>query len=137
MDTLATVWLNGQIIERLENMLIPHRIDLTGRLQPGENALVIGIDSTVLAARDRPVDPGEFAMENNWESLGIRKAAHGFGWDIMPRVVSAGLWRDVYFEVIPPTRFRRVYLATTSVDPLSAPGPTAGEVGPGLGGGSR
>jgi beta-mannosidase len=34
----------------------------------------------------------------------------------MPRVVSAGLWRDVYLEPIPETRFRSVYLATTSVD---------------------
>lgn len=117
VDTLATVWLNGRRIARLENMLIPHRLELTGCLQSGENTLVIGIDSTVLAARDRPVDPGEYAMENNWESLGIRKAAHSFGWDIFPRIVSAGLWRDVYLEVVPATRFRSVYLATTAVDP--------------------
>ena len=25
----------------------------------------------------------------------IRKAAHSFGWDIMPRVVTSGLWKDV------------------------------------------
>ncbi|MEZ5277829.1 MAG: hypothetical protein R3F07_15720 [Opitutaceae bacterium] len=116
VDTLATVWLNGVKIGDLENMLIPHRLEASGLLRPGGNTLVIGIDSTVLAARDRPIDPGEFAMENNWESLGIRKAAHSFGWDIMPRVVSAGIWRGVSIQVIPATRFRSVYLATTSVD---------------------
>ena len=116
VDTLAAVWLNGAKIGVLENMLIPHRLKVSGRLRSGENTLIIGIDSTVLAARERVVDPGEFAMENNWESLGIRKAAHGFGWDIMPRVVSAGIWRGVPIEVIPETRFRNVYLATTSVD---------------------
>ncbi len=117
VDTLATVWLNEERIGMPENMLIPHRLDVTGRLRPGENTLVIGIDSTVLAARERPVEPGEWAMENNWDSLSIRKAAHGFGWDIMPRVVSAGLWRDVYLEVVPEIRFRSVYLATLSVVP--------------------
>ncbi len=116
VDTLATVWLNGARIGTLENMLIPHRLDVTGRLRAGVNHLVIGIDSTVLAAQEQPVEAGSWAMENNWESLSIRKAAHGFGWDIMPRVVSAGLWRDVYLEPVPQTRFRSVYLATTSVD---------------------
>ncbi|MDD2762460.1 MAG: hypothetical protein PHE83_00645 [Opitutaceae bacterium] len=117
VDTLATVWLNGGRIGTLENMLIPHRLDVTGRLRAGENNLVIGIDSVVLAAQERPVEAGQWAMENNWEALSIRKAAHGFGWDIMPRVVSAGLWRAVYLEMIPATRFRSVYLATASVDP--------------------
>jgi len=117
VDTLATVWLNGERVALLENMLIPHRIDVAGRLRPGTNELVIGIDSPVLAAQDRVVEPGEWAQENNWESLAIRKAAHGFGWDIMPRAVSAGLWRDVYLEWIPATRFRSVYLATAAVDP--------------------
>lgn len=116
VDTLASVWVNGRKIGTLENMLVPHRIDVTESLRSGENQLIVGIDSTVLAARSYPVHPGEIAMENNWESLWIRKAPHGFGWDIMPRVVSVGLWRDVYLEVIPDTRFRSVYLATMSVD---------------------
>ena len=115
-DTLATYWLNGVKIGRTENMLIPHRFDVTNHLRSGENRLVIGIDSTVLAAHEEPVEAGAWAMENNWESLSIRKAAHGFGWDIMPRVVSAGLWRDVYLESVPATRFSDVYLATPVVD---------------------
>ena len=116
VDTLATVWLNDERIGTLENMLIPHRLDVTGRLRAGKNTITIGIDSAVLAAREHPVEPGSWAMENNWESLSLRKAAHGFGWDIMPRVVSAGLWRSVYLEPIGATRFRSVYLATPSVD---------------------
>ncbi|MBT6147429.1 MAG: glycoside hydrolase family 2, partial [Gemmatimonadetes bacterium] len=116
VDTLATIWLNGQRIATLQNMLIPHRVLMDDLLQAGENHLVIGIDSVIQAAAKRPVAPGEWAMENNWESLNIRKAAHGFGWDIMPRVISAGLWRDVYIEEKDPTRFSNVYLTTTSVN---------------------
>jgi beta-mannosidase len=116
-DTLASVWLNGVKIGTLENMLIPHRLDVTGRLREGENHLFIGIDSTVLAAREQPVEAGCWAQENNWESLTIRKAPHGFGWDIMPRAVSAGLWRGAFLESPPATRFRDVYVATASVEP--------------------
>jgi beta-mannosidase len=116
VDTLASVWLNGTRIGTLENMMIPHRLDVTGLLRKGENSLVIGIDSPVLAAQEYPVEAGEWAMENNWESLHIRKAAHTFGWDIMPRAISAGLWKDVYLEMVPDCRFRDVYIATLSAD---------------------
>ena len=34
----------------------------------------------------------------------------------MPRLLSAGIWRDVYLEKVEPTRFRSVYWATMSVD---------------------
>jgi len=116
IDTLAAIWLNGAKLGVVENMLIPHRLDVTGVLRTGANEIVVGIDSPVLAARETPVAAGEWALENNWESLTIRKAAHGFGWDIMPRAVSAGLWRPVWLESQPETRFRDVYLATTAVN---------------------
>jgi beta-mannosidase len=37
----------------------------------------------------------DFLKQVNPESLVIRKATHMFGWDICPRIVSAGLWRPV------------------------------------------
>ncbi len=117
LDTLGTAWLNGARIGSPANMLVPHRFDVSTHLREGENELIVAIDSAVMAARQRPVDAGTWAMENNWESLHLRKAAHGFGWDIMPRVISAGLWRDVYLETLPAIRFRDVYVATTAADP--------------------
>ena len=47
---------------------------------------------------------------------GIRKAQHSFGWDIMPRVVSGGIWRDVRVEVLPPERFGDVFWIVERVD---------------------
>ncbi|MBK1877820.1 hypothetical protein JIN87_13160 [Pelagicoccus mobilis] len=117
IDTLASVWLNGVKIAQLENMLIAHRVPVGALLRTGPNELVIAIDSTVLAAHEYEVEPGTWAMENNWESLHIRKAAHSFGWDIMPRIISAGIWRSVYLETLPKTRFRSVCLATIETDP--------------------
>ncbi|MFC2116960.1 glycoside hydrolase family 2, partial [Bacteroidota bacterium] len=50
------------------------------------------------------------------EQLHVRKAPHMFGWDIMPRLVSAGLWREVRLDIIKPTRLEQVYWMTNEVD---------------------
>lgn len=46
----------------------------------------------------------------------MRKAPHMYGWDIMPRLISAGLWRDVRLEIKKPNRLENVYWMTKSVD---------------------
>ena len=96
VDCIATYWLNGELLGCSDNALIEHRFDVTGRLQfDRPNALVIRLASPVLAAVDRPYDPSMEAWGFGEERIWIRKAAHSFGWDIMPRAVSAGLWRSV------------------------------------------
>jgi beta-mannosidase len=119
VDTLATIWLNGERIGAVANMLVPHELPLGAALRQGTNELIIAIDSAVLAGFDRRIDAGTWAMENNWESLFVRKAPHGYGWDIMPRVVSAGLWREVAIEARPTVRFTDVYLATLAANPAT------------------
>jgi beta-mannosidase len=39
-----------------------------------------------------------------------------YGWDIMPRLVSAGLWREVRLDIKKPTRLEQVYWMTNVVD---------------------
>lgn len=117
IDTLATVWLNGRRLGRTANMLIAHRFDVTDCLHADQpNTLVVRIESTILAAQQRIPEPGEYAFSTNFESLAIRKAPHMFGWDILPRLVSAGLWRSVRLETVRPTRWRDVYFATIKTD---------------------
>ena len=116
LDCIASVFVNGQLVGEPRNMLIPHRFDVTQCLHEGENELTVRIDSAVLEGRKHAAAAVEGAMGSNWESLSIRKAPHMYGWDIMPRVVSAGLWRSVYLETLPPTRFGDMYLATMRVD---------------------
>ena len=45
---------------------------------------------------------------------------HSFGWDIMPRFLSAGMWRGVRLESVKNTRFTQVYYATLSANEKSA-----------------
>jgi len=118
LDCFGTVWLNGFALGRTDNMLIAHRFDLTARLRPhGDNELVVRIASAVLEGYRHQPAPGEYAFGTNWECLSVRKAPHMYGWDILPRLVSAGLWRDVRLEVLDPTAFRAVYWATLAADP--------------------
>ena len=46
----------------------------------------------------------------------LRKAPHCFGWDIMPRLVSAGIWRDVSIVEQKSTRILETYYATPKLD---------------------
>lgn len=117
LDCLGTVWVNDTLVGRPENMLIPHRYDVTALLRRnGANQLVVRIDPAVPAGSRFPHTAKESANEGAMEGLAIRKAPHMFGWDIMPRAVSAGLWRDVRLEVLRPTRWLSVYWNTRTVD---------------------
>lgn len=116
VDCLAEVFVNGKSVGQCRNMLIEHRLDITDHVHSGENDLHIRIDSAVLAGRAHRPDPIEHANTCNWESLSVRKAPHMYGWDILPRLVSAGLWRGVSIEVQPAARFADIYWATISVD---------------------
>lgn len=40
----------------------------------------------------------------------LRKAPYMYGWDIMPRIVSAGLWKSVEVEYLPKNRIGEFYL---------------------------
>jgi beta-mannosidase len=117
LDCIATVWLNGKEVGHAANMLVPQRFDVTSILLPGQmNEIVVRIDPAVLAGLAVPHSGWEHPANDHWESLYVRKAAHMYGWDIMPRIVGAGLWKDVYVEWVRPTRISSVYWYTKSVD---------------------
>ena len=118
IDCLGTIFLNGREIGQTHNMFIAHRFDVTDCLRGdgGENELVVRLDSAVLAGRQHEPTALEGAFHANWESLSVRKAPHMYGWDISPRLVSAGLWRSVRLELIPATRLTDVYFTTLHLD---------------------
>ena len=121
LDCVADVWLNDVYLGHAANMLIPQRFDVTQALQSASDnqpcTLVVRIHSAVLEGRKQPPEPLSSAFSTNWESISVRKAPHMYGWDIMPRVVTAGIWRDVRLEILEPTRCKSVYWATIQVDP--------------------
>lgn len=95
IDTVADIYLNGEKIGSCENMFIEHRFGLNG-IKRGKNEIFIHIKPVVLEARAYTDSVGVGMMPYSYEAAYIRKAAHGFGWDIAPRAVSGGIWRPIY-----------------------------------------
>lgn len=116
LDCFAEIWLNGKHVASAANSLIEQRYDVTGLLASGENKLEVIIRSAVLETQKKllgTISLGNFAAE---ESIYARKAPSQYGWDIMPRMVSAGLWRDVKLNILEPVRISNVHWMTASVD---------------------
>jgi beta-mannosidase len=117
LDCFGTIWINNHLIGKTENMLISHRFDITELLsKKGSNTIYICINPAVIEGRK--YTDGVIGSRNDFASeyLHVRKAPHMYGWDIMPRLISAGLWRGVRLEIIKPTRLEQVYWMTNSVD---------------------
>ena len=114
LDCFADIYLNGERIGSGDNMLIAQRFPVDGLLR-GENELFIHIRPALEEARQYDYPPSLSALGANYESLYVRKAPHMYGWDIMPRALSAGLWRPVSLRFRPAERLEDVYLETLSL----------------------
>ena len=117
IDCLATIWLNGRPVGESDNMLIEHAYDVTELLRAGsDNDLQVILRSAVIEAQDFPLGVLGLRADGNSESESIRKAPHSYGWDIMPRLVSAGLWRGVGLRILDPVRFEDVHWMTARIN---------------------
>ena len=119
IDTLARILINGMEAALSDNMFIPLRVDVTQH-SGTRIVLEVEIDSVIAREwkRDRPTNSG--ALPYNAESSYVRKARHSFGWDIAPRIITAGLWRQVSFETHSAHELDDLYIYTISADRDSA-----------------
>ncbi|MBE6553315.1 MAG: hypothetical protein E7666_03125 [Ruminococcaceae bacterium] len=117
IDTAAEIFLNGEQILTCENMFITHKVCVEDKLLIGANELVVHIKPATIYARRYPTEAMTTAQAYNFASLSLRKAAGGFGWDILPRIVSGGLWRGVSLVQYVDNRIVDVYGYTAAVDP--------------------
>ena len=116
VDGYAEYHLNGRLLGISANSLVEHSFVLAGAAAEGDNGLVVHL---------RPPRPPATAAElvPLWavpdplrqESVWVRKPAHAYGWDIMPRALSAGIWRPVELVTQAPVEVARLYPATLSV----------------------
>ena len=120
IDTLADVFLNGEKIGEAENMLIPHEFDVTDKIRAGaENTVQVLIRPVGLAAAAVSLGELGYTMSGGANHEHFRKAPHMYGWDIMPRLVSAGLWRSVNLIVKEAVSLTDVHWMTVDTDPAT------------------
>ena len=114
IDTIAELWLNGVKIGEADNMYIPHEF-FVDELKD-KNTLWVRIVSPVRYADSKDYETGQWGLSYNAESVHIRKAPHSFGWDICPRAMGGGIFRDVYLVKNEDVVVDDVYLHTLAID---------------------
>ena len=115
IDTIGTIWLNGKLLGETNNMFVEHSFDVTGILKE-DNTLVVRIDSPILWAKEKNYQAINVSWEGRDEALWLRKAQHSFGWDIAPRIVSSGIWKEVELREIKDTEIEELYYATSKIE---------------------
>ena len=115
VDCVAEYFLNGVKFGESENMFIAHEFDISSLLRDGENTLTVHIKSPVIYANNFDIPVKHMLnWSNDAANTNIRRAPHSYGWDIMPRAVTSGLWREVRLEVRDKIYFSQLYAFPTS-----------------------
>jgi beta-mannosidase len=101
LDTFASIFLDGVLLGRTDNMFRTHAFEIGAHLATeGPHMLAIRFDPPALAvpARDLPVW-GAFKdrVSRSRRNL-MRKAQFGWGWDWGPDLPTVGIWRPVRLE---------------------------------------
>lgn len=113
LDTFCEIYLNGKPLGKTCDMLIAHCFPLDDVAKEGLNELFLHFLPTCIEVRKEELKPGNYCQNiSNYEMLVCRKAGHMFGWDIAPRIVSGGIWKDVLLEKKPVEHIDDVYVMT-------------------------
>jgi beta-mannosidase len=117
----ATVWLNGHLVGRHANANRPARFDVTGKLRPADNLLVVKISSGMHGCADKPVgeywsQPLDLLTRRVWQ----RKPQYQGGWDWNARLVNVGILGEVTLEWRSTPRLDQVTVFAVLNEDLSA-----------------
>ncbi len=93
LDTFAEIYLNGKLLKKTDNMFRKWTVPAKQYLKQGENSLQIQFKSPVNTGKEL-AKKIPFALPESPRSV-VRKAQYQFGWDWGPRLVTAGIWKDV------------------------------------------
>lgn len=132
LDTYADVYLNDSLIIKADNMFRRWRADVSSLLRADDaNQLRVYFHSPVKVdmpkwekvpylyrgANDQSENGG---LLDRQLSVFARKAGYHYGWDWGPRLVTSGIWRDVYLEAWTDARIADVHLRQHEVNAKKA-----------------
>uniref|UniRef100_A0AAU6WW94 beta-mannosidase n=1 Tax=Chryseobacterium endophyticum TaxID=1854762 RepID=A0AAU6WW94_9FLAO len=93
LDTFAEIYLNGKLLKKTDNMFRKWTIPVKPYVKQGENILHVKFKSAVNVGKEL-AKKIPFTLPESPRSF-VRKAQYQFGWDWGPRLVTAGIWKDV------------------------------------------
>lgn len=108
IDTIADVYVNGKKVLSCDNMMIEYKTNVESVLED-DNEIVVHIKPVMIEGRK--YDYSMRAWQNSlYGAVGrsVRKPAHMFGWDIMPRAVSGGIYKSCYLLQKKPAKVKDV-----------------------------
>lgn len=114
IDTICDIYINGELCKSTDNMFMEYKV--YGNFFVGVNELLVHIRPVCIESRKYKLSASCFAQKYSYASLYSRKAAHMFGWDIMPRIVSCGIWKPVTLCPAEKDKITDLYIMTASVD---------------------
>jgi beta-mannosidase len=92
LDLAAKVFLNGERVAEHANAFMPLSVEVSGRLKPGRNILVVQLESGLWMAGDKPAQglgftPDAALTKRHW----LRKPQFQFNWDWATRLLNVGI----------------------------------------------
>ncbi|MGB3715279.1 MAG: glycoside hydrolase family 2 protein [Candidatus Promineifilaceae bacterium] len=121
LDTLATIWLNGEELGRTDNMFRSWKFDVGSLLRPGENEIMVRFDSALLYGQEQLAQHYIHNWSTDTHKLPggnyVRKAQCHFGWDWGPKLVTCGIWRDISLLAFDDARLVDVHVRQDHSEP--------------------
>lgn len=106
LDTFSEIYLNGTLLKKTDNMFRTWIVPVKQNLKTGDNLLQVKFKSSVIIGKEL-AGKVPFTMPESPRSF-VRKAQYQFGWDWGPRLVTAGIWKDVKLNFWNDAKFESV-----------------------------
>ncbi|MCS3868936.1 beta-galactosidase/beta-glucuronidase [Chryseobacterium ginsenosidimutans] len=113
LDTFSEIYLNGKLLRKTDNMFRKWEIPVKQNLKIGDNLLQIKFKSSVNVGKEL-AKKVPFTMPESPRSF-VRKAQYQFGWDWGPRLVTAGIWKDVKLNFWNSAKIQNIKIEQNSV----------------------
>ncbi|MGE8528704.1 glycosyl hydrolase 2 galactose-binding domain-containing protein [Chryseobacterium rhizosphaerae] len=118
LDTFSEIYLNGKLLKKTDNMFRKWEIPVKQDLKSGENILQVKFKSAVATGKVL-AQKVPFTMPESPRSF-VRKAQYQFGWDWGPRLVTAGIWKDVKLRFWNTARLENVKVEQKNISDKNA-----------------
>lgn len=114
LDTITQIWLNEKLIGKTDNMFTAHRFEVSKRLRPGGNTLMVKFLSPALHADRLMQRYGKMSDHHYGDPRRsyVRKAQYQFGSVLGPALTGCGIFRPVYLETHKTAHIEDIHVRT-------------------------
>ena len=118
LDTDAEISINGKVIASVNNMFRVWKFNIRKQLKIGNNQLQVKFlaSEKIAASAYEKLQP-KIPLD---ERIMVRKAAYQFGWDWGPRLVTAGIYKNVYLHCWDQLKIAHIQYQQLQIDTAMA-----------------